>query len=331
MYCGSSVKIEDYIKNSNNNDGLDCWCSSCRKKLVYDEETLIEYCKSNNRGYSKELFKQMLGVNETKLKKTITDKSISLIEYNKILNQKTISMYFSKMSLAQYTGTMVTDTETNSNDKNTKINNKTKLNIKIDKELLIELLTKWGVLPNDELAFLEDEWRDWCGRYDVTTKSIEILVKEICYQQLTIKKKREKCENVSKELNDLQGLMNSGGLKPIQESAAMSADFNTLGTWIKKFENEKPIPLPDPELQDVDNFKKYIRTWFLGHFCKFVGIDNAYTDEYDEEMLNYTIDIEEEKINISKEKHKNDIDDPSELDVDNIDNEVDIDDSENDE
>lgn len=167
--------------------------------------------------------------------------------------------------------------------------------LKEDIEVTPELIRKWGNLPKEDIIFLEEQYIEWCTRYDVSTKSMEILVQEICYQQLNIKKKRERGESVSKELKDLQDLMNSAALKPVQESAAMGADVNTLGMWIKKFENEKPIPEPDPEFKDVDGISKYIRVWFLGHLCRMLGIENEYAREYEEELMKYTVDINEEE------------------------------------
>jgi len=92
----------------------------------------------------------------------------------------------------------------------------------------------------------------------------------------------------------------------------MAADVNTLGTWIKKFENEKPIPEPDPEFQDVDGIKKYIRVWFLGHFCKMLGINNVYAKEYEEELRKYSVEITEE--DLQKNNINDDIDDNVESD-----------------
>lgn len=179
-------------------------------------------------------------------------------------------------------------------DENTENNN---INLrKEDLDISDELVRKWGNLPQQDIIFLEEQYREWCTRYDVSTKAMELLVQEICYQQLTIKKKRERQESVSKELKDLQELMNSSALKPIQESAAMGSEVNTLGTWIKKFENEKPIPKSDPEFQDVDGIKKYVRIWFLGHFCRMLGINNIYAKEYEEEMMKYSVDITEEEL-----------------------------------
>ena len=192
-------------------------------------------------------------------------------------------------------------------------------NIKLDNNISVSdeesnsyLIRKWGNLPPQDLQYLEEQYNDWCNRYDVSTKAMELLVQEICYQQLNIKKNRERGNNVSKELKDLQDLMNSAALKPIQESAAMAADVNTLGTWIKKFENEKPIPEPDPEFQDVDGIKKYIRVWFLGHFCRMLGINNVYAKEYEEELRKYSVEITEE--DLQNNNINDDIDDNVESD-----------------
>jgi hypothetical protein len=172
------------------------------------------------------------------------------------------------------------------------VENNTKLDIE-DEEVLKQLKHKWGNLPPSDLSFLEDEYVDWCRRYDVSSKAMEVNVKEICHQQLVIKKKRESGDSAQKDLDSLGTLMGNSALKPVQESASMSAEFNTLGTWIKKFEQEEPFPEVDDGLKDVDGFKKYIRVWFLGHMCKILGIDNEYSEEYDEEVSTYTVDFSE--------------------------------------
>lgn len=158
-----------------------------------------------------------------------------------------------------------------------------------------DLVFKWGNLPKKDIVFLENEYKDWCSRYDVSSKAMEVNVKEICYQQLLIKQKREMGQSAEKELKSLSELMGNSALKPIQESAAMSAEFNTLGTWIKKFEQEEPCPEVDEDLKDVDNFLKYIRVWFVGHLCRILGINNEFSEEYDRELLEYTINFKEDE------------------------------------
>ena len=71
-------------------------------------------------------------------------------------------------------------------DENTENNN-----INLEKEYLYisdELIRKWGNLPQQDIIFLEEQYREWCTRYDVSTKAMELLVQEICYQQLNIKR-----------------------------------------------------------------------------------------------------------------------------------------------
>jgi hypothetical protein len=168
------------------------------------------------------------------------------------------------------------------------------IDINIDNfEVNIELINKWANLPKRNLLFLEAEYQDWSTRYEISSKSMELLIKEICYQQLLIQQKKEEGKSVAVELKTLQELMNSGALKPIQESAAQSTEVQTFGTLIKKWENEKPIPKADKEFEDVDGIKKYISIWFFGHLCKMLGIQNDYSKQYDDEIMKYTVDMPE--------------------------------------
>jgi hypothetical protein len=163
------------------------------------------------------------------------------------------------------------------------------------------IIHKWGSLATKDVAFLETEYQEWQSRYDISTKSMEILVKEICYQQLTIKKLRETGRPAEKELKTLQDLMGNTALKPIQESVAQSTEAQTLGTLIKKWENERPIPEPDKEFEDVDGIKKYLSVWFFGHLCRMMGIENDYSRQYDEETLKYTINLPEKEFDIGED------------------------------
>ena len=58
---------------------------------------------------------------------------------------------------------------------------------------------------------------------------------------------------------------------------------------IKKWETEKPISKPEPEWEDVDNVKKYIDTFFLGHLAKLVHLENDNSAAYEKEMGEYTV------------------------------------------
>jgi len=161
------------------------------------------------------------------------------------------------------------------------------------KSRLNELRMFWGNFPDNELIWLQEQYEDWASRHMMDTKALEILIAEICQQQLTIKRMRESGNNVSKELKDLQDLMNSSALKPIQESVAMSNEANTLGIWIKRIENEDPITEVEEQYKDVDGLGKLIRIFFLGHFNKMMGIKNELSEEYELEMSKYTVNLED--------------------------------------
>lgn len=159
-----------------------------------------------------------------------------------------------------------------------------------DFELTPEILMFWGSgFSLEDYKFLEDEFDDWQSKYEIDSKSLEILVKQMCYTSLTIGKKRINGESVDKDLKTLQELMTSCNLKPVQETGMNANEQATFGTLIKKWENEKPIPEPDPEWQDVNNIGKYIRTWFTGHLSRMMNVEAGVSDEYLEEISKYTV------------------------------------------
>ena len=152
-------------------------------------------------------------------------------------------------------------------------------------KLTYDIIRRWGKgLPQEDYESLEDEFQDWIAKYECDSKAMETLIKQICFQQIDINKRRASGEKVDQQLKTLQDLLGSSNLKPVQESGINSNDQITFGTLLKKWENEEPVPEPDPEWKDVDGIGKYIRVWFLGHLCKIMGITNEYSKEYEDEM-----------------------------------------------
>jgi hypothetical protein len=172
-HCGEPTKIKNYVKNDNNPDKRDCWCNNCRKK-VYDEDTLIEYCKENNRGYSKELFKDVFDIIDNKLKKMNNVDKIK--DYNKTLLQKTVNLYFSKMNLIGNEGNKIKEETKNKNIKT----NKTKLS----KEELNYLIDRWGIgYKNEEYSAFEKKYSLLKNNYpEKTAMHTEALLNYIRYR-----------------------------------------------------------------------------------------------------------------------------------------------------
>ena len=155
-----------------------------------------------------------------------------------------------------------------------------------------KITKKWGAgyRPCD-YEFLEEQEADWRTHVECKTKAQAELIRNICFAQLNIR--RAQMSGNSKEVADamktFQDLLGSANLKPAQQNDNALADQNTFGTLIKKWEDEDPIPDPDPEWEDVDGIKKLVRTFFLGHLCKALHVKNDMAEEYDREMKKHTV------------------------------------------
>ena len=166
--------------------------------------------------------------------------------------------------------------------------------IEIDSLELRELTHFFGRgYQNEDYIWLQNEYSDFLNRYECDSKGMELLIKEICLQQLDIKNRRANGEKVDQQLKTLQDLLGSSNLKPVQETGANAVEQESFGTLIKKFEREKPIPEPDKAWKDVDGIGKYIRTFFFGHMARAIGAENKFQEEYDEEINKHTITHDE--------------------------------------
>lgn len=153
-----------------------------------------------------------------------------------------------------------------------------------------DMLRFWGPghTPSD-YEFLQTQYEDWITRNECKTKAQEELFKMLAVAQLNVQIAQRSGNKVPEAMRAFQDLLGSSNLKPTQTNDNALADANTFGTLIKKWENEDPIPEPDPEWEDVDGIKKLIRTFFLGHLSKALHIKNDAADEYEKEIKKYTV------------------------------------------
>lgn len=120
----------------------------------------------------------------------------------------------------------------------------------------------------------------------------EAMLRQICALDLDINRDRAEGKPVDKNIATLTNLLGELQLKPKQkkESQDSSAANTTFGEWIKKWEDERPIPDIDPELKDVDGIVRHVSTWFFGHLAKMLGIKNAHSKLYEEAIEKYRVD-----------------------------------------
>ena len=141
-----------------------------------------------------------------------------------------------------------------------------------------------------QYSFLQNQYDDWKARTQIDTKSQETYIINICMLQLQIYEAQKSGKDTSKLLTTLNQFMDAAKLQPKQNVGNASTDGLTFGELIEKWEQEKPIPEPEPEFKDVDGIRKFVDVYFKGHLAKAFGLKNGYSDLYDEEIAKYKVE-----------------------------------------
>ena len=164
-------------------------------------------------------------------------------------------------------------------------------------ELYPELADFWGSDYSPEfLLKLDKRYKKWTkGQGDLEPAAVS-LFKHICILEETIAIDSAAGRPFDKNLNTLNGLLGSLNMKPVQkkdDAVIGNVDNSPMGVWIRRFENERPIPEPDPDLQDVDKIVRYIQVFFLGHLAKMLGKTTVYSKMYEEEIARLRVESPE--------------------------------------
>lgn len=143
---------------------------------------------------------------------------------------------------------------------------------------------------DEDYKFLDKEYQDWTARHECNTKAQEEVFKRICFKQLEILKATRRGED-TKNLDDtFQKLLDTAKLQPKQNSGDTTADNQTFGTLIDKWENTRPLPEIDEELRDVDKIAWYMDVFFRGHLSKMMGLKNGLSNLYNKFIKKYTVE-----------------------------------------
>lgn len=189
-------------------------------------------------------------------------------------------------SLPQYRNKTFADSDFGVDD----IENNTEENTKIVQKTLKNAKRRFGSnYTNEELMFLENEYQDWIHRYECNQKAQEETFENLAVLKL-MKRSAIKNGKSTKELdNSYQQWLDTGNLKPKQNTLDTFSDAQTMGTLIQKYEEERPLPEIDPELEDVDNIGLYIDAFYRGHASKMLGLKNRFSQIYERVMAKYTV------------------------------------------
>ena len=143
---------------------------------------------------------------------------------------------------------------------------------------------------DEDYKFLKREYDDWTARHECNTKAQEEVIKDICFNRLQNLKALRKGEDTKDITASFQKMLDAGKLQPKQNSGETTAENQTFGTLIDKWENERPLPEIDEELKDVDKIGLYLDVFFKGHLAKMMGLKNGHSRLYSQYMKQYTVE-----------------------------------------
>lgn len=131
----------------------------------------------------------------------------------------------------------------------------------------------WGagytVEEYDLLNKKYEQWVDQTGDVDDEGNvpiGTSTLLRQICTLDLQIGRNinaGKPVETSMRQLNDLIGSVNARPGQSKDDGSGGSFDSLPFGVGIRIFENNKPIPKPLPQLEDVDGIVRYISIWFI--------------------------------------------------------------------
>ena len=156
-------------------------------------------------------------------------------------------------------------------------------------EIASETIDYWGEGRTPwEYNFLENEIHKMKTDFECSDYGMEMIMRDICFMNLEIEKVRMSGRGDVTKLIEARGkLMNDGNLKPVQSTGADRTEKMSLGMFIKKWEDERPI-----EKRMDSEMKKYIDTYMIGHLAKMEGLDNEIVRQYEKAIEESTIDLE---------------------------------------
>ena len=139
----------------------------------------------------------------------------------------------------------------------------------VEDEYMIESAIVWGDnRPVEDYKYLDNRLHAYFNMMDedIVTESDMVLLRNICQEELTIRRKRENNESIASNLKTLQDLMQSANIRPTDiKNANASANADTFGKWIEEIEKNEPAEFfENKELfEDFDGIGEYLQKYIL--------------------------------------------------------------------
>jgi hypothetical protein len=156
-----------------------------------------------------------------------------------------------------------------------------------------EVIDFWGKdVLREDIEFLEKEYTNFRATHKSDTYAEMVLLKQVCYTLLSIKRLRLAGDDSSKLVKELQDLMKNLAISPNIANATTAANkgSDTFGLWIEDIEREEPAQWlkTDPRgdmYRDVGNVEEYFQKYIVRPLKNFImnsrdfNVDSEEVDE----------------------------------------------------
>jgi hypothetical protein len=140
--------------------------------------------------------------------------------------------------------------------------------------LTSETIARWGHSnrTEDDYRFLERHYKLLLPSINSNDPRQVLILEDICNTRLEaeVARKTKRVVDYEKLMGVVSKLMGDAGIKPKDDEK--SAKDIPYGEWIRRFEEERPIPEASPEFKDVDSIMNYITKWFTSQFSRIFGL-----------------------------------------------------------
>lgn len=157
-----------------------------------------------------------------------------------------------------------------------------------------KLKKKWGNFKVADLHWLEDKYLEWYDKCEIDGLSRDKLVKQLCYEELSIVRSRESGaanKEIQPSVSSFQKLMKDADLTPKKQSAASSdSQFTSLGEFIRAAERTGPIINKNPDFEDVDHIQKLWRS-IAGAISRTLCKDSEYVKDFEENYKEHSVSL----------------------------------------
>lgn len=290
LYCGNEY-IDTSYYNSNSkfysNTGKIPYCKQCIERFYqyYFDKYTNEGCLTPE----KKAIKRLCMVLDVYFREDVFNSSMKKVN-DGIMSMSLIGQYMKLIQLTQYSRHKETYENTITQEEKDGLTTVSISDISDKMNVDEDTIRFFGAgFNNEDYEFLKREYEDWTARHECKTKAQEEVFKDICFNRLQNLKALRRGEDTKDITASFQKLLDSGKLQPKQNAGDTTADNQTFGTLIDKWENERPIPEIDEELKDVDKIGYYIDTFFKGHTCRTLNVKNAFSNLYSSMMKKFTV------------------------------------------